>query len=128
MIKRKRIISAILAVLLLSSLCTAFAAEDEHESRAVIGADLTDDQVAALPQRGYRLANDRAADPELLTQRVLRGQLLARRVLARLETGKQLLRHRCREVASFRGQDATVPFVAHCSDLRCALPHPYDIT
>ena len=45
MIKRKRIISAILAVLLLSSLCTAFAAEDEHESRAVIGADLTDDQV-----------------------------------------------------------------------------------
>lgn len=43
----KKIIAALLSVLLLSSLCTAFAA-DAHEKRAVIGADLTGDQVTAV--------------------------------------------------------------------------------
>jgi uncharacterized protein YpuA (DUF1002 family) len=43
----KRILTGLLAVLLLASLCTAFAADDD-KTRAVIGADLTDDQIASV--------------------------------------------------------------------------------
>jgi uncharacterized protein YpuA (DUF1002 family) len=41
----KKTISVVLAVLMLASMCTAFAADSGHECRAVIGADLTDEQI-----------------------------------------------------------------------------------
>lgn len=43
----KKIVCVVLALCLTASLCTAFA-DSEHESRAVIGANLTDEQISAI--------------------------------------------------------------------------------
>jgi len=43
----KKIITILLTVIILASLCTAFA-DSEHQSRAVIGADLNDDQISQI--------------------------------------------------------------------------------
>ena len=45
--KMKKIVCVVLALCLTASLCTAFA-DSEHESRAVIGANLTDEQISAI--------------------------------------------------------------------------------
>ena len=45
--KAKRIVTVLLVLCTLVSLCTAFA-DGEHESRAVIGADLTDNQIQSV--------------------------------------------------------------------------------
>jgi uncharacterized protein YpuA (DUF1002 family) len=47
--KLKRVITVLLAALMLASIGSAFAADD-HECRAVIGADLTDDQITQIYQ------------------------------------------------------------------------------
>ena len=45
--KMKKIVCVVLALCLTASLCTAFA-DSQHESRAVIGANLTDEQISAI--------------------------------------------------------------------------------
>ena len=59
----KRILCIILAVLMFASLCTAAYADDDVQARAVIGANLDENQIAAV----YQLFNVKRGDVKEMT-------------------------------------------------------------